>query len=166
MLQDYDSAYKVRRMSERHHELTPGLKRALESWFEDYPQHIYEMVPIRRVLEEEKRNAISLLLESKFGPLSEELVSQFEAVHDVDELTRLYKRALQAQTLEEVGLQGAKSKHSGTKRQLLYNVKRKARLLLTFYVLFFTLLLFTKKGRSEHVHIKKDGNLVFQIKRC
>jgi len=106
----------VRRMAERHQELTPGLKRALESWFEDYPQHIHEMAPIRRVLEEEKRkNAmnvilqakredLSLILESKFGPLSEELVSQLEAVHDVDELTRLCKLALQAKTLDEFGL--------------------------------------------------------------
>ncbi|MBC8458376.1 MAG: hypothetical protein H8D67_10315, partial [Deltaproteobacteria bacterium] len=107
----------VRKMSERHHELTPGLKRALENWFEDYPQHIHEMVPIRRVLEEEKRNAsmnamiqakredLSLLLESKFGSLSKEFVSRLEAVRDVDELTQLYKRALEAQTLEEVGIQ-------------------------------------------------------------
>ena len=104
-------------MAERHHELTPGLKRALEGWFEDYPQHIHEMAPIRRVLEEEKMNArqeerikaksedIRLLLESKFGTLSEELVSQLEAVCDVDELTRLYKRALQAQTLADIGLE-------------------------------------------------------------
>ena len=46
-----------------------------------------------------------MLLESKFGPLSEELVSQLEAVRDVEELTRLYKLALQAQTLAEVGLE-------------------------------------------------------------
>ena len=99
----------VRRMSERHHELTPGLKRALESWFEDYPQHIHEMAPIRKVIEEQEKNAkredLSLLLESKFGPLAEEIVSQLEAVRDVDELTQLYKRALRAQMLEEVGLQ-------------------------------------------------------------
>ena len=104
-------------MSERHHELTSGLKRALESWFEDYPQHIHEMAPIRRVLEEERRNAsmnailrvkretLILLLESKFGPLSEDIVSQLETVRDVDELTQLYKRALRAQMLEEIGLQ-------------------------------------------------------------
>ena len=111
-------------MSERHHELTPGLKRALESWFEDYPQHIHEMAPIRRVLEEEKRNAsirasmdariqakqedLTLLLESKFGPLSKEFVSTLEALRDIDELNRLYKRTLDAQTLEEVGLQKVK----------------------------------------------------------
>ena len=111
----------VRRMAERHHELTPGLKRALESWFEDYPQHIYEMAPIRRFVEERVRNAsirasmnaviqakretLSLLLESKFGTLSKELISQLEAVNDVDELTQLYKLALDAQTLEEIGLQ-------------------------------------------------------------
>jgi hypothetical protein len=99
----------VRRMSEKHQELTPGLKRALESWFEDYPQHIHEMAPIRRVLEERERNAkqedLRLLLKSKFGILSEELVSQLEAVRDVDELTQLYKRALQAQTLADIGLE-------------------------------------------------------------
>ena len=101
-------------MSERHHELTPGLKRALESWFEDYPQHIQEMAPIRKVLEEEKKNAsvnaiiqskqedLNLLLESKFSTLSEDIVSRLKAVRDVDELTQLYKQALKAQTLEEV----------------------------------------------------------------
>jgi len=100
-------------MSERHHELTPGLKRALESWFEDYPQHIHEMAPIRRVLDEREKNVmiqakredLSLLLESKFGPLAEEIISQFEALCDVGELTKMYKRALQAETLKEVGLQ-------------------------------------------------------------
>jgi len=96
-------------MSERHHELTPGLRRALESWFEDYPQHIHEMAPIRKVIEEREKNAkredLSLLLESKFGPLAEDIVSQLEAVRDVDELTQLYKQALRAQMLEEVGLQ-------------------------------------------------------------
>jgi len=46
-----------------------------------------------------------LLLESKFGPLSEEFVSALEAVRDVNELTQLYKRALRARMLEEVGLQ-------------------------------------------------------------
>ncbi len=64
------------------------------------------------VIDEARRNAsiqasqksLRLLLESKFGPLSEELVSQFEAVHNVDELDRLYKLALQSQTLEEIGL--------------------------------------------------------------
>ncbi|MBM3240714.1 hypothetical protein FJZ31_30900 [Candidatus Poribacteria bacterium] len=103
----------VRKMAERHHELTPGLKRALEGWFEDYPQHIHEMTPIRRVIEEERTNAsiqakqesLRLLLESKFGTLSEELVSQLEAVRDVDELTRLYKLALQAQTLADIGIE-------------------------------------------------------------
>jgi len=113
----------VRKMAERHHELTPGLKRALESWFEDYPQHIHEMAPIRRVIEEREKNAkqealnailqakredLILLLASKFGPLSEEFVSQLETVSDVDELTRLYKQALEAQTLAKVGLHGIK----------------------------------------------------------
>ncbi len=95
----------VRIMSGRYQELTPGLKRALERWFEDYPQHIHEMAPMRRVLEERERNArredLSWLLESKFGTLPEELVSKLDAVRDADELTRLYKQALHAQTLEE-----------------------------------------------------------------
>lgn len=46
-----------------------------------------------------------IMIESKFGPLPEELVSQLEAVHDVDELTRLCKLALQAKTLDEFGFQ-------------------------------------------------------------
>jgi predicted nuclease of restriction endonuclease-like (RecB) superfamily len=87
-------------MAERHQELTPGLKRALESWFEDYPQHIYEMAPLRRVLEEREREAsirasvsamlqakqeaLRLLLESKFGPLSSGLVSKLEVVRDYE----------------------------------------------------------------------------------
>lgn len=107
-------------MSERHHELTPSLKRALESWFEDYLQHINEMAPIRRVIEERERNVkreerinakreyLILLLESKFGPLSEEFVSRLESVRDVNELNRLYKRALVAQTLEEIEFQESK----------------------------------------------------------
>jgi len=44
-------------------------------------------------------------LESKFGIIFEDIVSQLESVRDVDELTQLYKRALYAQTLEEVGFQ-------------------------------------------------------------
>ena len=112
----------VRRMAETHPELTEGLKRALNRWFEDYPQHIDEMSSIRRVLEERERNAsmnamlqakredLSLLLERKFGTLSETLVSLLEALHDVEKLNRLYKRALNAETLEEVGIQGTEAK--------------------------------------------------------
>ena len=120
-------------MAETHHELTPSLKRALERWFEDYPQHIQEMAPIRRFVEEnirksveekerevrqqERRNAIIqakredliLLLESKFGPLSGEIISRLEALRDVDELTQLYKKTLDAQTLEDVGIPKVKN---------------------------------------------------------
>lgn len=56
----------VRRMSEAYRELTPGLKRALERWFEDYPQHIHEIAPIRRVLEERERNtSMNAILRAK-----------------------------------------------------------------------------------------------------
>lgn len=47
-----------------------------------------------------------MFLESKFGPLSEELVSRLEAIRDVDELDRLFRRTLNAQMLEEVGIKG------------------------------------------------------------
>ncbi|MBM3240712.1 hypothetical protein FJZ31_30890 [Candidatus Poribacteria bacterium] len=102
----------VRKMAETHPEYKANLERALEILFEFSPDSIERIAPFRRALEEGKRNAsiqakqesLRLLLESKFGPLSEALVSQLEAVRDVEELTRLYKRALQAQTLAEVEL--------------------------------------------------------------
>ena len=106
----------VIRMAETHSEFTEGLERALERWLEFSPQSMERIAPIRRFLEEQrqafeeqrrndKREDIRLLLDSKFGPLSEELVSRLEAVNDLNELTQLYKRALQAHTLEEVGIQ-------------------------------------------------------------
>ncbi|MBM3240713.1 hypothetical protein FJZ31_30895 [Candidatus Poribacteria bacterium] len=106
----------VRRMREWSPEFKANLERALENLFEFSPDSIERIAPFRRALEEGKRNAsmnariqekqeaLQLLLESKFGTLSDKLVSQLEAVRDVDELTRLYKLALQAQTLAEVGL--------------------------------------------------------------
>ena len=116
----------VRRMKKWSPEFRANLERALENLFEFSPESIERIAPFRRALEEErnarqeerknaerealnailqvKREDLCLLLESKFGTLSEELVSEFEAVRDVDELTQLYKRALDAQTLEEVGL--------------------------------------------------------------
>ncbi|MBM3235314.1 hypothetical protein FJZ31_03335 [Candidatus Poribacteria bacterium] len=51
------------------------------------------------------QESLRLLLESKFDTLSKELVSQLEAVREVEELTRLYKLALQAQTLADIGLE-------------------------------------------------------------
>ena len=51
-----------------------------------------------------KREALSLILENKFGPLSEEIASQLSAVSDVDELDKMLRRALDAQTLDEVGI--------------------------------------------------------------
>ena len=121
----------VRIMAEVHPEYKANLERALEKLFEFSPESMERIAPIRRFLEEQrqaleeqkqveveeqrqaleeqrrndKREDIRLLLESKFGPLSEELVSRLEAVNDLDELTQLYKRAHQAQTLEEDGLQ-------------------------------------------------------------
>jgi len=110
----------VRKMATRRKALTPGLRRALNAWFTEHPEEIHETEVIQKAIEEEKRNAsiqvseetlirakredLSLLLESKFGPLSEALVSKLEALRDVDQLTRLYKRSLRAQTLEEIGL--------------------------------------------------------------
>jgi hypothetical protein len=99
----------VRRMREWSPEFRANLERALENLFDFSPESIERIAPFREALEERERNAkqedLSLLLESKFGPLSEEFVSRLEAVHDVNELNRLYKRALHARTLEEIGLQ-------------------------------------------------------------
>lgn len=44
------------------------------------------------------------ILENKFGPLSEEIVSQLSAVRNVEELDRLFRKSLDAQTLSEVGI--------------------------------------------------------------
>jgi len=99
----------VRRMREWSPEFRANLERALENLFEFSPESIERIAPFRRALDEgrikAKREDLSLILESKFGPLPEELVSQLEAVHDVDELTRLCKLALQVKTLNEFGLQ-------------------------------------------------------------
>ena len=74
----------VRRMKEWSPEFKANLERALENLFEFSPESIDRIAPFRRALEEERRNAM------------------------VDELTQLYKRALYAQILEEVGLQEIK----------------------------------------------------------
>ncbi|MBI1923056.1 hypothetical protein HYR99_02280 [Candidatus Poribacteria bacterium] len=116
----------VRKMAEMHPEYKANLERALEILFEFSPDSVERIAPFRRALEkerkdamraleEEKRNVMNailqakredlqLLLESKFGLLSEAFVSKLEAVHYIDELNRLYRQALQAQTLEAVGL--------------------------------------------------------------
>ena len=103
-------------MAEMHPEFTSNLERALEKLFDFSPESIERIAPFRKALEEREKNAsmkaiiqakqedLRLLLESKFGPLSEELVSRLETVCDVGELTRLYKQALDAQTLEEIGV--------------------------------------------------------------
>jgi len=109
----------VRRMRERSPEYQASLERAFTNLFTFSPESMERISPFRevleeqrRVLEEEKRNTIiqakrqdlSLLLESKFGSLSEEIVSQLKAIRDVDELDRLFRRTLNAQTLEEIGI--------------------------------------------------------------
>jgi hypothetical protein len=105
----------VRKMAELSPEYYANLERAVEILFGVSPESLERIAPFRRALEEQrraleeqrrndKREDLRLLLESKFGPLPEELRSQLEAVHNIDELNRLYKQALQAQTLEKVGL--------------------------------------------------------------
>jgi len=90
------------------------------SWVEAFPERALKIGPLRELLEEGERNAsreatekaliqskqeaLSLLLESKFGQLPEAIVSKLEALRDVAELDRLYRLALRAQTLEELGL--------------------------------------------------------------
>ncbi len=84
-------------------------RQALEEQRRELEEQRRALEEQRQALEEQRRNDkredLRLLLENKFGQLSEEFVSQLEAVSDVDELTGLYKRALDAQTLAEVGLQ-------------------------------------------------------------
>lgn len=104
-------------MREWSPEFKANLERALENLFDFSPESMERIAPFREALEERERNAkqeerinakredLILLLESKFGPLSEEFVSRLESVRDVNELNRLYKRALYARTLEEIGLQ-------------------------------------------------------------
>ncbi|MBI1927234.1 hypothetical protein HYR99_23705 [Candidatus Poribacteria bacterium] len=88
------------------------LGAVVASWVEAFPESARRIGPVRELLEEGERNAsiqskleaLSLLLESKFGQLPEALVSKLEALRDVDELDRLYRLALRAQTLDELGL--------------------------------------------------------------
>ena len=106
-------------MREISPEFQASLERGLTKLFTSYPESIWKIFSFREILqaqrqalEERKRNAViqakredlSLLLESKFGSLSEEIVSQLSAVRNVEELDRLFRRALNAQTLDEVGI--------------------------------------------------------------
>jgi len=109
----------VRRMRERSPKFQASLERALTNLFTFSPESMERISPFRDVLEEQrreleerernatiqaKREALSLILENKFGPLSEEIVSRLFAVSDVDELDKMLRRALDAQTLDEVGI--------------------------------------------------------------
>ena len=123
----------VRKMRERSPEFQASLERALTNLFTFSPESMERISPFREVLEEQrrvleeqrrsfeeqqrsfeecerntaiqaKREALSLILENKFGPLSEEIASQLSAVSDVDELDKMLRRALDAQTLDEVGI--------------------------------------------------------------
>jgi len=106
-------------MKERSPEFQASLERALTHLFTFYPESIERIFSFREILQAQrqaleecerntaiqaKREALSLLLESKFGSLSETLISQLEAVRDVDKLNRLYRQALDAQALDEVGI--------------------------------------------------------------
>ena len=117
----------VRRMRERSPEYQARLERAFTNLFTFSPESMERISPFREVLEEQrrkleeekkdasirasmnaaiqaKREDLSLLLESKFGSLSETLISQLSAVRDVDKLNRLYRQALDARTLDEVDI--------------------------------------------------------------
>ncbi len=117
----------VRRMRERSPEYQARLERAFTNLFTFSPESMERISPFREVLEEQrrkleeekkdasirasmnaaiqaKREDLSLLLESKFGSLSEKLISQLSAVRDVDKLNRLYRQALDARTLDEVDI--------------------------------------------------------------
>ena len=110
----------VIKMAEMHPEYKANLERAVAKWLTFSPDSVQRIAPLQQLLEERgrdasirasreamiqaKQEALSLLLESKFGPLSEELAPKLEALSDVEELNRLYRRALDAQTLEEIGL--------------------------------------------------------------
>ena len=95
-------------MAETHSEYQANLARALERWLEFSPESMQRITPIRKFIEEQrrddKREDLRLLLGSRFGPLPEALTSQLDAIHDIDELSQMYRRALDAQTLAEVGL--------------------------------------------------------------
>ena len=123
----------VRKMRERSPEYQASLERAFTNLFTFSPESMERISPFREVLEEQrqaleeqrqeleeqrreleeekrntaiqaKREALSLLLESKFGSPSETLISQLSALRDVDKLNRLYRQALDARTLDEVDI--------------------------------------------------------------
>jgi len=77
-------------------EFQASLERGLTELFISYPEIIEKIFSPREILR--------LTLENKFGPLSEEIVSRLSAVSDVDELDKMFRRALDAQTLDEVGI--------------------------------------------------------------
>jgi hypothetical protein len=89
-----------------------NMERFLTVWLEAFPESAHRIAPLREALDintrealiQAKREALSLLLESKFGQLPEAAVSKLEALREVEELDRLYRLALRAQTLEELGL--------------------------------------------------------------
>ncbi len=109
----------VREMAKRGTQFQINLERAVTALLEVSPESAWRIDPLRELLEEGERNAreatekaliqakredLSLLLESRFGQLPEAIVSKLEALRDVAELDRLYRLALRAQTLDELGL--------------------------------------------------------------
>jgi len=57
---------------------------------------------------EEARNGVLEQLQEKFGPLPEITVQQVEALSSIEELRRLRRQLVHANSLAEMGLDGAK----------------------------------------------------------
>lgn len=57
-------------------------------------------------LKEGKREALLRQLETKFGPLSEEMISRVRAVQSLEELDACLDRVLVATSLDDMGLRG------------------------------------------------------------
>ena len=106
----------VRDMTEMPPESKPYLERFIETFFEVSPESMERIAPFREALEKHKNTAthnailrvkredLSLLLESRFGSVPEALALEIDAINDVEDLNRLYRQALIAQTLEEISL--------------------------------------------------------------
>ena len=51
------------------------------------------------------RESLRVLLEARFGPLSQELLRQIEAIDDLDRLRQLFRQALDVASLERMRLE-------------------------------------------------------------
>ena len=61
---------------------------------------------LKEGLLEGKREALLRQLETKFGPLSEEMISRVRAVQSLEELDACLDRVLVAASLDDMGLPG------------------------------------------------------------